>query len=245
MSGFLTRLVQRTLGQLPVAEPRLPSSFAPTLRTNEGSLLEEVSEVASSSPSISRRPKTMDVDAQAQFSESNQATNNISKVQPEPISLVRQEVKDLQQPIDSRSLKPREGVEFGEQAHDGDILTRASKRNSSEVSREKQILERTIIQKSEVVPRLVKDNVYHPLTASKTIISEKTGSERVASSSPYARDTASNSKSLTSVPTTVQVTIGRIEVKAVMLPAPQPKKISAPVATLSLDDYLKTQGGKR
>jgi hypothetical protein len=44
---------------------------------------------------------------------------------------------------------------------------------------------------------------------------------------------------------TINVTIGRIEVRAVTPPTPPPKRSSPPAPTLSLNDYLKRQGGKR
>jgi len=45
---------------------------------------------------------------------------------------------------------------------------------------------------------------------------------------------------------TVRVTIGRIEVRAVMAPAPLPPKRSLPATPrLSLEDYLKRRNGGR
>lgn len=44
---------------------------------------------------------------------------------------------------------------------------------------------------------------------------------------------------------TISVTIGRIEVRAVAPPAPPPKRNSAPMPKLSLDDYLKQRESRR
>lgn len=44
---------------------------------------------------------------------------------------------------------------------------------------------------------------------------------------------------------TIKVTIGRIEVRAIMPPAPREKKTAPPAPRMSLDDYLKSHSGGR
>jgi hypothetical protein len=50
------------------------------------------------------------------------------------------------------------------------------------------------------------------------------------------------------LPTTVRVTIGRIEVKAITPPQPSPERRQPPAshpAMVSLEEYLKQRGGGR
>lgn len=61
-----------------------------------------------------------------------------------------------------------------------------------------------------------------------------------------SNETSSTDNQSPIVPPTIRVTIGRVEVRAVMPPAPQAKPRAMHAPKLSLDDYLRTRnGGKR
>jgi hypothetical protein len=60
---------------------------------------------------------------------------------------------------------------------------------------------------------------------------------------PALSDPFSDRNKSSTTPPTIKVTIGRVDVRAVMQQTPSPKRMVAPAPKLSLDDYLKKRSG--
>ena len=69
--------------------------------------------------------------------------------------------------------------------------------------------------------------------------------EAPGADSATARDLASNTLMAEQPAPVINVTIGRVEVRAVQAPAGRPRIEASKPKPLSLDDYLKQRGGNR
>lgn len=67
---------------------------------------------------------------------------------------------------------------------------------------------------------------------------------RVRADSPSRTTTANTRPDIQTAPT-IKVTIGRIEVRAILPPAPRAQETALPAPKMSLDDYLKSVSGER
>lgn len=103
------------------------------------------------------------------------------------------------------------------------------------VTKKTSMKEKDAINKRKyLVPAMEKEAV-HPILS---MIADQTN--------PALSKTFSGRNESSSLPPTIKVTIGRIDVRAVMQQTPSPKRIAAPAPKLSLDDYLKKRrGGQR
>jgi hypothetical protein len=239
MTDFLTRLVGRTLGSIPVVQARIPSIYEPAAVEQE-SVLPQLVAPASTVPTANN-----DIDLTAPLSSPPvEERGSISKITAIPVAK-----RSIDDSLGSLSSAPV--------AVTGEIL------DLTERYREQAGEEVTLSSPSSIdfetadeldglsLPTVERQTNWHdrPQTAQKSKLETAvSGKEEIfAELSPprfenyHDRDDLFEVKS--SPPPTIRVTIGRIEVRVVSPPPPAPKpRQTAPVAKLSLSDYL---GGAR
>jgi hypothetical protein len=103
---------------------------------------------------------------------------------------------------------------------------------SAAATKKTSMREKDAINKGKYLVPATEKEAVHPITG---MMADQTH--------PVLSDLFSDTTGPFSPPPTIKVTIGRIDVRAVMQQAPSPKPIAAAAPKLSLDDYLKKRGG--
>jgi len=211
MANFFSRLAERALGSAPVAQPDLPSMFAPLAPM-------ELSTEISAGPESARAERSTSDNA------ARDATSQNAPTQPQPAPPV---------------IRAR---------HDGQINVRQTK---SELARDRF---RFDVEDSNLKSenRRDLDNSYDhngaragadeapPQSVSRETLVRQAARSAIAD---FAFSTAGRPE--TPAPT-IQVSIGRVEVRAVTPPAPTPRIVEKKAPPLlSLDQYLRQRNEGR
>lgn len=215
MSDFVTRLVQRQLGEIKTAEPRLLERYAP-ISSSVSHLVDVSSKPSAVAATADSPPSRPEVDsAVAQRSGRPGAiAQTISKPLALPTTKATSETVQHGARPDSKAKRQSEtSSTIREQAQQDDLLQAIfDERRGVSETRARTLVRTVATSRMSAPPRLV---------ASRDAITPM--------QSPYEYPE-------TEAP--VHVTIGRIEVTAVTQTAPAKRASVAPGPSMSLEDYL-------
>lgn len=239
MSDFLTRLAERTLGLVPVSQPIIAPMFAPnTLNDNPPGLVQsngsqdtldktQATPAQESSPVFSKS----DLMAETLFSDSIGSDNN------DIFKSISKSVNSKGLPKDKRS---KENILDLNESNEPSMDSTISEQN------QKDSLEHLLnVQKVVSGPRIDLDMLN--TTQRKIPGTPEAQHAETSASMPYTHrkfhsQSVTTPKSSSSTPT-IQVTIGRIEVRAITPPVAPAQSPRTPSPTLSLNEYLKQRNG--
>ena len=226
MNDYLHNLAARTLRTVPLIEPRLASVFEPS---SQFDLTAAAAEETASSPKVQFEAAVMNDTGQAR----PESFNSEIKAQPAPreadqirqntVSPLRVSDKALNaadaapQPVQAESRLPEPS------------LFRSAERLTAEIeSAESSVKENAQAAAIQIRPSVA------PLAAGRQ-------ADEMMNVEPATSQTEKESAPV------IRISIGRVEVRAVMPTAPAPRPApTRPRPGLSLDDYLKErEGGKR
>ena len=229
---FLTRLAQRTTGALPTVQPRLPARFESTASTRPGTVY--FSEVAvETSPPYRRSPAPRmsmiehPQPGQAVFEDTQPAHPTPSAKGPPPATIAAGARPEAQRSHQSHAVLPTK-MPLGQ--HPPTIPGPAAKTIQP-------LYDLSIRPAPQPRPALRVDaRSAHAVAA---------GPQRSETQPPAGGHLIAEAVTLETAAPTVHVRIGRIDVRAIMPPAPPPRPAARPVAPRSsLEDYLSgRQGG--
>jgi hypothetical protein len=218
MTNFLTRLVERAVGNNPAIEPIILPIFA-TGRTAWGAVsitAESVDETGRKGEHLARREPIPAVPAmQSDFGE-----------RIPPSSTQHQYQSGLQQTVQETS-------DEGEAPSRKPLLDNPETLDATKSSHSRGFQRESCERKPEATmpTALLAPRVIHPVVVSQRLQQE---------SNPVG-----HREYRTSAAPTIQVTIGRIDVRAVLPAAPPPRKTMPPRPALTLDDYLRERNYRR
>ncbi len=240
MSDFLTRLAERTLGLVPVAQPIIAPMFAPNtlndipqglVQSNgsQGALVKtQASPAQETSPVFSKSDLMIEAKFPEMMTERND--NDIFK----PIS------KSLDSKGLPKSKHSKANISDRNEPDEPSTDVVISEQNQRNIQEPEHSLN---AQKDVSGPRIVLDELS---TRYIPAVPEAHHAETFTSM-PYAhrkfRSQNVTAPASSSSTPTIQVTIGRIEVRAITPPVAPAQRSRTPSPTLSLDDYLKQRNG--
>ncbi len=239
MSDFLSDLVTRALRLEPLVKPVVPSLFDPGAAAQAWAETEEVDEPARVSP-----PDVFQDGAAARF----------TRPAPEPAghTIETRELRTAPErqepPAPPRLAGPPPRTPQPEPAQIGTetTLARETIERSERISREIHTLEieEREVRHAIVQPRtelVVKPDAPRPVAAPRHAPEAALVRERPER--PVWRQT--EPPPLEATPPTVQVSIGRVEVRAVFPPAPAKQAVPRTNPAVPLEEYLNRRSGRR
>ncbi|CAN5872590.1 hypothetical protein BH10CHL1_BH10CHL1_42540 [soil metagenome] len=282
MTDFLSKLVTRTLGIAPTAQPLITPMYTPEATTPESSLLpgattsqrpptllpsrgestiDEPGQKAARHPTIANeqfpyvaslapaeRPPTESTIRQAESLHTTEMPDN-RLVQPnhaaqQPVNKRQTESQPTQllvehQPTSQANTRPRDQeATYAQPLRPDEQAAQPVERN-------------TAVDMSFVAPALSRPQVAIRADEAAMIVEPKESqgrataeSRKVKSDEPRHPQPNQVFQQREATPPTIQVTIGRIEVRAIQ-PAVAAQPRPAPKPSLSLEEYLRTQKGGR
>jgi hypothetical protein len=232
MADFLTRLAERALDLFPVARPTIAPMFAPGPTQASDAPLDGAweDEAPESVGGLSRIPKAPAQEAPMVF----------SRPASEPPPLVPLGEPSSVTPMSPLRIRPDTQLEPSRHA-ESDAVEQVNVVPSQEMTRQKKdanlrpepARNAHLISTPPRTPRpqlVIRPQVTAYREAPQGIVADRRVAVPTSSSSP----------------STIRVSIGRIEVKAMMPPAPPPAspKPGRPAPRLSLEEYLKQRNGR-
>lgn len=237
MSDFITRMAQRQLGEISTVEPRLPELFAPVTAPEPVPLISETATIMADEPRITTMPGLAAGTNRARVAEPPISVRR--EEDPEPVASVARASKPKSTPaptppgeVERRSEEtappPRSNLDARE-GRTPPLVTgpREIKRADSLSAQPQGRTPKEVLTRA-APPQLVEIRSPKPTSAPPRL--EGKMSNRIEVSA--REDTASDAEP------PVQVTIGRIEVTAVMQAAPAKRAPASRKPAMSLDDYL-------
>jgi hypothetical protein len=214
MANLFSRLAERALGVAPVAQPDLPSMFAPLAPMELSTQMSAGSESARADRSTSDNAAPI-------------VTSQNTSTQPQPAPPVGRARRDAELPPPLVNVRPTKSksardrfpfaAEANSKSESGRVLDNSfdhDRRASADEARPQSVSRETLVRQA---------------------------------ARPAIADFASSSAERSEAPApTIQVSIGRVEVRAVTPPTPAPRVVEkkAPLL-LSLDQYLRDRNEGR
>jgi hypothetical protein len=221
VTDFLTSLAARSLGQEAVIQPRPEALFEPDAKTTpEVDLVQEVETVAEVSPRPRSRRQTLPLPTALAYAERLTAHHDENPA-PEASPAVIQE----HPPISIRAADPvvsPEPVPAMRQTESSLTEVLAARRSARPTETAIQPDER----RSQVVPATVAPALRPAEAGSRTTAARRGG-----------RNPAVHVDAEPQAPI-VRVTIGRVDVRAVIAPPEQPRRTPSKPTRMTLDEYL-------
>jgi hypothetical protein len=248
MSDFLTRLAERTMGLVPVAKPIITPVFAPNVLNDNppDSVWNNESQIANRAEPTPARESIMDFSKSDHADETCNESQIVDKAEPsrENLSAFSKSgyVDETRFPdtmtgqIDNSTFKPASKEVIPEKLSNYNPLregTRGHKEPFADIISSEQNQRDNSEPEQSINAQQASPEVQH----TKTYSLRSSVTERMRPS--YVATPTSSS----SMPPTIQVSIGRVEVKAITPPATQRSRTPSP--TLSLDDYLKQRNRRQ
>lgn len=253
MTDFLTRLVERTLSLTPVVGPIIPPMFGPgpTIQNDYPSRSAQDNETQSNLGKMQTNHLQETLPASPQL---DLIHDSISKTRmPSVDSSSGQQEKPPLKNLDSRP-ESRYYPDSDSSSHEqiGAILSRpmtgkknqsipgfVSKHSNPEDLPDSKRLKENILDLNEPVDRSLHKT---PNTQSEETSSMKPYPPGGITSSGIKSNTTAAPKSPSTIPT-IKVTIGRVEVRAIMPPLTSAPRTRQSIPSLSLGEYLKQRNG--
>jgi hypothetical protein len=231
MSDFLSNLIERTLGRAPVLERRQPAIFEPAWAGEKSHLLdrsEEEPREAASFPELPRRTPAPEPERPASLPREKESVRPII---PRAVRLT--EKRSIETGKSAAPLAPpNESREENAKPLEADRRTTPAPAPLRVVER---VLEREIVAR----PSPARPTSHERATVLTPISSLRPARESQRDILPIQKTEAPAAGA--AVPPPIQITIGRLEIRA-STPAPSPaprRRIAAP--RLSLDAYLQAR----
>jgi hypothetical protein len=241
MSDYLGNLITRTVSPAVAVRPQLPSLFEPAPATREGKRGPEFEQenfveqppITRPSEKLAAMPLSIPTPHQSVFREPEQTVPEISRprkipeLSPEPEAPVQPRIFSRAAPT------PREDKASNSTRRRSDVIKSPVRDVVASASHEVRAREETrpsqpsVASKPVVVPELRK----HELLKWSRVQPVVPTIRSLAPIAPLPPATAT-------APPTINVTIGRVEIRAVPPPAQQRAK-PKPATVLSLEDYLR------
>ncbi len=242
MSDFLTRLVERTLGLVPVAKPVITPMFAPNILNDSppDSVWNNESQIANETePTLAReslsafsKPELVD---EVRLPDTMIGQNDNSTFEPASKAV---------SPDGLSSYKRLKEDTRGHSEHFTDMIS--SKQNQRDNPEPKQSIDakndssdlQINSNKLSIIRGDIGTQAVPEVQNTKTYILKSHATERIRSSYVVMPTSSSSTP-------TIQVTIGRIEVKAITPPVIPAQRSHTHNPILSLDDYLKQRNRRQ
>lgn len=250
MSDFFTRLAGRTLGMVPVVQPIIAPVFAPnTLNDNPEGLVQDKWVQGA----LDKTQKLSPLETQPAFSRSDLTVeaklseiitdNNFPEMKTEHNNIL----KTVSKSVSSRDLLENKysNANIPDRSVPNELSTDAaiSKRNRGNSPEDSLIVQKDASGGHRIILNELKTPRQTIPVSPETQHSETSTSMNCAQRGFHSQTAATPVSSLPAP--TIQVTIGRIEVRAISPPVTvtQAQRARTPGPALSLEDYLKQRNG--
>ncbi len=227
MNDYLYNLAARTLGAAPLIKPRLASVFEPSSQADL-----TVAEETTSSAQAQLEAEAVKSTTAANQLRSESSASAI-KAPPAPREAVQFRPRaGLPPPMNDKALNVAEAAQLTRQAA-AQLPEPPLFRRAAELSADVEAGESSATKNAQAAAIQIRPSITLPAASGPT--------GEVMKAEPGTDQTAKEAAPV------IRISIGRVEVRAVMPTAPAPRPAPArPRPGLSLDDYLKErEGGKR
>ena len=235
MSDYLTRLIERSLGTVPQIEPLIAPLHAPS----EQLLNERAATTATFGPAAPAKPETSERDtASGEAASSRSESQSFRDLPPLAEAPARFPIEKGDDPSESRPRVPLRELSLPPRF---EILEPPSVPLSPPIvapGSTRAVVQPEITERS--APGAATEGpLRSPQHQSRILVQP----EIIGRRKPPESSAGPAPQSFANEPPAIHVTIGRVEVRAVMSPSAPPKVAPRAVPKLSLKDYLKQRNG--